>query len=298
MPNNRNRWSRDPMNILRDATWRRVAAACVVALAAASTPAIAGDMSYDEAMNRIGKVVVQDEVVRFHHIYGFQQDHLLKSNQSELAHPDGTFLYKYGAWKGLEGAHLLWVGHWGAFTGYVDWPTYGSFIDHKMAQPVLTVSDDLQHVKAYIRTSADRFFSHNPRSIPFSSLSKEGSDHSIWYKIEYSRHEGLWKMSHLQVCIAAEGAIATGMANLPKAGVLGAPADMPQDWWKSQERLVEDYESTIRPRPENWRGPDYSFKPDDFGCYFAKNQVMIHSVVLPFNFPNPVTGEEVLWKNY
>jgi hypothetical protein len=189
-----------------------------LAMLAAGT-ATAGDMSYEQAMNRIGKVVAQDEVVRFHHIYGFQQDHLLKSNQSELAHPDGTFMYKYGLWKGREGAHLLWVGHWGAFTGYVDWPTYGSMIDHKMAQPVLTVSDDLQHVKAYIRTSADRFFSHNPKSIPFSSLSKEGSDHSIWYKIEYRKHEGIWKIGHLQVCIAAEGAIATGMANLPKAGV-------------------------------------------------------------------------------
>jgi hypothetical protein len=285
------------MSLINTAGLRRTAIAMALGLAAAGA-ANAGDMSYEQAINRIGKVVAQDEVVRFHHIYGFQQDHLLKSNQSELAHPDGTFMYKYGLWKGLEGAHLLWVGHWGAFTGYVDWPTYGSLIDHKMAQPVLTVSDDLQHVKAYIRTSADRFFSHNPKSIPFSSLSKEGSDHSIWYKIEYSKHEGIWKMSHLQVCIAAEGAIATGMANLPKAGVLGAPKDMPEDWWKGQERLVEDYASTIKPRPENWRGPDESFAPDDFGCYFAKNQVMIHSVVLPFNFPNPVTGKEVLWKNY
>lgn len=265
-------------------------------LALACAPALA--MDYAEAVRRIGKVAAHNDIVRFHHIYGFQQDHLLKSNQAELAHPEGTFLYKYGAWKGLEGAHRLWVGYFGAYTGYADWPIYGAFIDHKMAQPVITVSDDLQTVKAYIRTSADRFFSHQPRN-NFNSLSREGADHSVWYKTEYRRHEGQWKLSFFQACIVAEGAIATGMANLPRAGVLGAPQDMPQDWWRLHERLSEDAAvQTTTLYPENWRGPDHAIPREEFGCYFAKNQVMARSVSLPFNFPNPVTGQEVVWTNH
>ncbi|MGY1411025.1 MULTISPECIES: hypothetical protein [unclassified Luteimonas] len=286
-------------NPLQRARPRRARRAAAIALLACLLPAAAaGAMDYDEALTRIGKVGAADEIVRFHHIYGFQQDHLLKSAQAGLAHPDGTFLYKYGAWNGLDGAHRLWVGYWGTYTGYVDWPIYGAFIDHKMAQPVITVSDDLEHASAYFRTSSDRFFSHRPRN-NFNSLSREGAEHSVWYRTGYRRHEGVWKMSFFQVCIVAEGAIATGMANLPVAGVLGAPADMPQDWWKGQERLDEDASAqTTTLYPENWRGPDRTIPIDEFGCYFAKNQVMVRSVSLPFNFPNPVTGKEVVWKNH
>ncbi len=277
---------------------RALRVATLAVLLAAPAVATAADMDYADALRRLAKVSIADEIVRFHHIYGFQQDHLLKSSQAGLAHPDGTFLYKYGAWKGLEGAHRLWVGYFGTYTGYVDWPIRGAFIDHKMAQPVITVSDDLEQVQAYFRTSADRFFSHQPRN-NFNSLSREGADHSVWYRTGYRRHEGKWKMSQFQVCIAAEGMIATGMANLPRAGVLGAPADMPADWWKSQERLGEDAAAqTTTLYPENWRGPDYAIPVEEFGCYFAKNQVMVRSVSLPFNFPHPVTGRPVTWNNH
>jgi hypothetical protein len=280
----------------RTARCRLAAGLLAAGLTAVASPALA--MGYPEAIQRIGKVTAADEIVRFHNIYGFQQDHLLKSNQSELAHPEGTFLYKYGAWKGVEGAHRLWVGYFGTYTGYVDWPIHGAFIDHKMAQPVITVSDDLEHVRAYIRTSSDRFFSHRPPN-NFNSLSKAGADHSVWYKTEYRRDGGQWKMSFFQVCIVAEGVLATGMANLPKAGVLGAPAELPADWWKQHERLSEDAAvQTTTLYPENWRGPDYTVPVEEFGCYFAKNQVMARSVSLPFNFPNPVTGRDVAWQNH
>jgi hypothetical protein len=44
-------------------------------------------------------------------------------------------------------------------------------------------------------------------------------------------------------------------------------------------------------------GPDRVETPEEYGCFFAKNQTMVHSVVLPFHFPNPVTGQMVTWEN-
>ncbi|NLG74780.1 MAG: SnoaL-like domain-containing protein, partial [Xanthomonadaceae bacterium] len=188
-----------------------------------------------------------------------------------------------------------WVGNWAGFTGHADMPVFGAMIDHHQAQGVITVAPDRRTAKARYRTSADRFFSRNGQGLTSAAYAAEGADHSVWYENEYLREDGVWKLHKLQVCIYAEGSVGSGYSDLPVPGRLGVPADADEDYWKPRARLAEA--PPVVPYPENPKGPDRVESPSEHGCFSAKNQTMNRSVVLPFHFPNPVTGRPVIWEN-
>jgi hypothetical protein len=62
---------------------------------AQSTPSLA------ELEHRIGIVNDMDEIERFHHIYGFQQDYMIYYSQADLASDEpGEYRWKYGVFVG------------------------------------------------------------------------------------------------------------------------------------------------------------------------------------------------------
>lgn len=246
--------------------------------------------------HRVGIVNDMNEIERFHHIYGWQQDYMLYYSQADLASDEpGEYRWKYGVFAGKEGARRMWVGNWAGFTGNADMPVFGAMIDHHQAQGVITVAPDRRTAKARYRTSTDRFFSRNGEGLTSQAFAAEGADHSVWYENEFVREQGMWKLKALQVCIYAEGAVGSGYSDLPTPGKLGVPLDAGADYWQPRARLAEA--PPVVKYPQSPKGPDRVESPSEHGCFSAKNQTMNRSVVLPFHFPNPVTGERVVWEN-
>lgn len=253
--------------------------------------------SVAELADRIGRVNDHDEIERFHNIYGYQQDYLLNNAQADLNSDVAEHHYKYGIYRGIDGSRRMWAGRFGGFTGYADMPVYGALIDHHQAQGIITIARDRQSAQARFRTSADRFYSRIGIGLSSGAQAAEGADHSVWYENKYAREDGMWKLAGVSVCIYAEGAFASGFADLPVPGRMGVPDDAGPDWWQSRARLRQDPGDWNILYPEFEFGPDEVETAEEFGCYFAKNQTMLHSVVLPFHFPNPVTGKDVTWEN-
>jgi len=247
---------------------------------------------------RMGIVTDHDEIERLHNIYGYQQDYMLYMSQADLNSRDAEHHYKYGIYRGIDGSRRMWHGRFGGFTGYADMPTPGALIDHHQAQGIITIAPDRQTAKARFRTSADRFYSRVGTGLSSGLQAAEGADHAVWYENSYKREDGIWKLSGMRVCIYAEGAFGSGYADLPVPGKLGVPADAGPDYWKTRARTRTDPRdwNTLYPKAEY--GPDEVETPQAAGCFFTKNATMVHSVVLPFHFPNPVTGKDVKWRNH
>jgi hypothetical protein len=240
-----------------------------------------------------------DAIERLHHIYAWQQDYMLFNFQADLFSDDPRAFtrYKLGIYQGKEGARRVWAGRFGGFTNHADMPVYGAMIDHHQAQGVITLAPDGRSAQARYRTSADSFFSDFGKGLSSEGQTSGGADQSVIYENQYVKEAGVWKVLSVDVCIYAEGAISSGVADLPVAGRLGAPADAPADYWKSRARTRDDPQNWNDLYPGNPIGPDRIETPEQAGCFFAKNQTMIHSILVPFHFPNPVTGLSVLWKN-
>lgn len=250
-----------------------------------------------ELAQRIGMIADQDAIERLHDIYGYQQDYMLYYAQADLTARKSEHHYKYGIYRDLDGARRLWPGRWGGFTNFSDMPVFGALIDHHQSQGIITIAPDRRTAKARFRTSADRFYSRGGQGLAHASQAAEGAEHSVWYENDYVREDGIWKISGVRVCIYAEGAVGSGFADLPVAGRFGIPADAGPDYWKTRVRTEDDPGDWNVLYPKRANGPDAVETPQEFGCYFAKNQTMIHSVVLPFSFANPVTGKAVQWQN-
>jgi len=277
---------------------RSLFCAASLLLGALTTPANAQQApTAEELKQRIGMITDHDELERFHHIYGYQQDYMLYNAQADLTSRDAEHHYKYGIYRGIDGSRRMWHGRFGGFTGYADMPTFGALIDHHQAQGIITIAPDRQTAKARFRTSADRFYSHVGIGLSSGAQAAEGADHSVWYENDYKREDGMWKLSGVRVCIYAEGAFGSGFADLPVPGKLGVPGDAGPDYWKSRARTQQNPGNWNILRPQAEFGPDAVESPEEFGCFFAKNSTMVHSVVLPFHFKNPVTGKEVTWQN-
>jgi len=271
--------------------------AALLAAGAGHAQALSDVPTVEELAHRIGVISDMNEIERFHHIYGYQQDYMLYYAQADLSSRDARHHYKYGVYEGLEGARRLWVNRWGSFTGYADMPIFGSLIDHHQAQGFISVAPDRRSAKARFRTSADRFYTRAGQDLANASQAAQGAEHSVWYENEYVREDGMWKLRSLRVCIYAEGTTRGGYADLPVPGKLGTPIDADPDYWKTLARTDDEPGDWNVLYPDRADGPDRVESPEEYGCFFAKNQTMIRSVVLPFSFDHPVTGKPVRWKN-
>ncbi|MEO6040628.1 MAG: nuclear transport factor 2 family protein, partial [Croceibacterium sp.] len=248
-----------------------------------------------ELAQRIGKVSDANEIERFQYIYGYQQDHFLMLEQTDLVSKDSVHRYKNGVYYGKAGAQRFWPGRGGGMARQTDMPIFGSLIDHHESQPVITVSDDRMRVRARFRNSTDRYYTQAFGGA--DSENAKGADQSSWYENEYIREDGVWKIYRFNVCLYAEGSTRAGYADLPEPGKLGTPEDAGPEYWKDFVRTTDDTSGWNVLYPKNPLGPDKVETGEEAGCFFPKNQTMVHSVVLPFHFPNPVTGESVTWKN-
>jgi SnoaL-like domain len=265
--------------------------------------------------HRIGVVNDTDELERFHNAYGFQQDYLLFNDQADLF-ADGPGVevhFQYGVWEGKEGARRLWIGHWGGFSKYAEMPIFGVMIDHHQAQPVIDIAPDRQSARMRVRTSADEVDQY--ASVMKDPQSSTGANQSVIYENDYVKEEGKWKLKVFRLCVYGQGTIGGGYADLPVPGRLGVPnlskkdaslatpiletqiVDAPIHGENSPSLLQDVPEKSMELYPANTIGPNRIETPEQYGCFVAKDQVMIHSELMPFHFPNPVTGKPVVWKN-
>ncbi len=275
-------------------TFARMAHRAAIMLFVILAPSLVKAQSFQSLIHRAQGLNDIYDVERFHQVYGYQQENLLFEDQAELF-ADGPGVeahFQFGVWEGKEGARRLWTGHWAGFSHSAFMPIYGAMIDHHQAQLVVDISPDGKFAWVRARTSADFGVQHrtamkDPRST--------GIDQSVIYENEYVKQDGIWKLKVYRLCVYAEGPLDRGYADLPPVpGKLGNVANISEG---GAGLLHDVFEKDMSLFPGNEIGPDRMETPEQSGCFVAKDQTMIHSLLVPFHYPNPVTGKPVTWVN-
>ena len=268
--------------------------AAIVGLVVVAAPSLMMAQSFQSLMQRAQRLNDIYDVERLHEAYSYQQDNLLFEDQADLfANGPGVEVhFQHGVWEGKEGARRLWTGHWGAFSHSAFMPVYGALIDHRQAQLVVDISRDGKSAKLRARTLFD--FGAQYHTI-MKDPTNTNISQSVIYENEYVKQDGIWKLKVWRLCVYAEGSMGTGYADLPPVpGKLGNVANAPHD----DSGLLRDVpEKNMALFPGNPIGPDRMETPEEYGCFIAKNQAMSHSLLVPFHYPNPVTGKPVTWVN-
>lgn len=241
---------------------------------------------------RAGVIQDMEDVERFHYIYAYQQDKLLLGEQVDLFADHGSEVhFQNQVYLGKAGARRLWVGHWGPMTKNALMPIYGVLNDHFESQPVIDISPDRQSAMARFRADDYDFTSG---STSRSSMHTQ----EVEYENKYVKVGGKWEFKIWNLCIYADGSYGRGYADMPIPGQMGNAPDAAPGQVEKNELSEGTPENSNQLFPANATGPDRLETPEESGCFVAKDQTMVHSMVFPFHYPNPVTGKYVTWKNH
>jgi hypothetical protein len=286
-----------------------------LALAAAVLPVAWSATAHAEEKpveERIKALLDINELERFHSVYGYQQDKSLFNENVDLFVEKGSStIFQNALYKDKTGIRRMWLGNWGRLTYDAYMMIDGLMNDHLMFQPVFTLSEDRQSAKMRARgrgyiTTFDGDI--GKRTIAFGDhyVKEDGTREATGnlslvqdyiYENTFVKDNGTWKLKDWNICIYATSSYSRGYADLPIPGKMGNGPDV-----KPGERRHVDLEEGKPENPQelfpgNPNGPDQVLTPEDTGCYVAKNQIMSRSAVVPFHYPNPVTGQPVVWEN-
>jgi SnoaL-like domain len=241
---------------------------------------------------RAGVIQDMDDVERFHYVYGYQQDKLLLSEQVDLFAERGAEVhFQHGVFLGKEGAWRLWFGAWAKMTRNSGMPVYGQLNDHFESQPVIDISPDRQ--TAHARFRATDYVASYPGGP--SNIDKM---QDVTYENTFVKEDGKWKLKIWNLCIYADGSYGRGFADMPLPGQMGNPPGAAPGQTEEAELSEAVPELSHVLFPSNPFGPDRVETSEEAGCFLAKDQTMVRSMVFPFHYPNPVTGKYVTWKNH
>ena len=272
-----------------------VRSGAILGLLVIAAPLLVTAQSFQSLIQRAQRLNDVYDVERLHEIYGYQQDNLLFEDQVDLfAKGPGVEANFQGAvYEGKDGVRRLWTGHWGGVAHLPLMPIYGFIIDHRQAQLVVDISADGKSAKLRARTSSDQVVQHRTA---MKDPTGTGTDlnQSVIYEDEYVKQDGIWKLKVWRLCIYGDGPVGAGYADLPPVPgklLMGNIRNGGAGW------LDDVPEGNMSLFPGNEIGPDRMETPEQSGCFVAKDQTMIHSLLVPFHYPNPVTGKRVTWVN-
>jgi len=215
---------------------------------------------------KVARLEAVEEVKRLQNIYGYYMDLLLYDEVAPLFARECEVRFMGGIYKGQEGVQRLFIGKLGsAFTDGKNRPMYGRMGEHIMLQEVITVAEDGQSAKGRVRHLL-KAGNHESAKQPGPILGGVQLDHWIEggiYENEFVKEDELWKFSvvdyRIEYFAAAEGGWAHTAADY-------------HPWYKATF-------------PDDPVGPDELMREVPL--------LWPDRVVVPFHYPNPVTGLSV-----
>jgi hypothetical protein len=247
-------------NALRRMTRRLFAASSGAGLsliaagqASAAEPVRQEDASADLA-HRIGVLEDINAIRALHFKYGYYMDVAMFSEIVELFADDCEIHFLGGIFKGKAGARRLYMERLGRMPDRT-----GRLFDHLMIQDIVEVAPDRMTAKGRFRNFMQKG-SH--RSKAGESAREKQSWQSGIYENVFVRRNGVWQIGVFNYHLVWEAPVEGGWAEANPA-----------------EREAEIFRKTF---PEDPLGPDELEK--------TPPRFWPHPVVVPFHYPNPVTG--------
>ncbi|MBO9581761.1 MAG: nuclear transport factor 2 family protein [Sphingobium sp.] len=197
------------------------------------------------------------------HSYGYLMEKGLYQEIVDLFAPDAEMTFFGGVYRGRESIERVYLGRIRKnFTKGRNGPVRGLLCDVLQMQDVVTVADDRQTAKGRFRAllmGGTHAGVPDAPKLPYQQWWEAGV-----YENDYVRENGVWKYKRLGYQLTWMAEFDKGWANAPDMSGYGPGKTFPEDPLGPDEILDNPY----RPWPETW--------------------------LLPFHYPHPVTGEEIV----
>jgi hypothetical protein len=255
----------------RSFIWKAGAAlSAVVATAAGCTSKREAELKeqVERMSNQLGILEDTNAIRKLHHAYGYYLDKCIYEEVVNLFADDSEVHFNGGIYIGKDkGVRRLYIDNFSQnFTGKKNGPIYGFLLDHIQLQDIVDVAPDRKTAKARFRC----FMQAGAHETSQSALAgrKQGRRPMQWweggiYENEYVKEGNVWKIKVLDYRAIWHADYETG-------------------WSHTRPNYVPPPSKTY---PEDPLGPDK---------LLPKRVLWPDTDVVPFHYPNPVTGEP--WK--
>ena len=197
------------------------------------------------------------------HSYGYLMEKGLYQEIVDLFAEDAEMTFFGGVYRGRASIERVYLGRIRTnFTKGRNGPVRGLLCDVLQMQDVVTVADDRQSAKGRFRAllmGGTHAAVPDAPKLPYQQWWEAGV-----YENDYVRENGVWKYKSLGYQLTWMAEFDKGWANAPDMSRYGPGKTFPEDPLGPDEILDNPY----RPWPETW--------------------------LLPFHYPHPVTGEEIV----
>jgi hypothetical protein len=222
----------------------------------------------EQMSNKLGMVEDVNAIRKLHHAYGYYLDKCIYEEVVKLFADDSEVHFNGGIYIGKDkGVRRLYIDNFSQnFTGKKNGPIYGFLLDHIQLQDIVDVAPDRKTAKARFRCFMQAGAHETSKSA--EAARKQGRRPMQWweggiYENEYVKEGNIWKIKVLDYRAVWHADYETG-------------------WAHTRPNYVPPASKTY---PENLLGPDK---------LMPKRVLWPDTDVVPFHYPNPVTGEQ--WK--
>ena len=210
----------------------------------------------DQLANEVAMHADREAVRTLQFKYGYYMDKCLFSEIVELFAEDAVIYFLNGIYRGKRGARRMYGGASG-----LSGPAYGMLFEHIIAQDIVDVAPDRKTARGRFRCFMQGGVHESKKDAP-PRIPAQFLEAGI-YENEYVKEDGVWKIKLFDYRIVYQ-------------------ARFDEGWAQSGRDLlmVTPYTTTF---PENPRGPD-ELRP--------LPPTWPEAFIMPFHYPNPVTGRE------
>ncbi|MHB0774245.1 nuclear transport factor 2 family protein [Halomonas sp. WWR20] len=198
-----------------------------------------------------------NEIRRLHHKYGYYLDKCLYDEVIDLLSKDSEVYFLNGIYKGKEGARRLYCGWFrDKFAEGTNGPSYGSLLEHMIAQDIVTVAPDGKTARGRFRCFMQGG-THEQSPVEEVPQFWEGGI----YENTYVKENGVWKIQILNYNAFFNASFSEG-------------------WRNTRTAYAEPMLNTLY--PDDPQGPDALRNSEDVVLWPDTR-------VIPFHYPHPVT---------
>jgi hypothetical protein len=210
----------------------------------------------DQLANEVAMHADREAVRTLQFKYGYYMDKCLFSEIVELFAEDAVIYFLNGIYRGKRGARRMYGGASG-----LSGPAYGMLFEHIIAQDIVDVAPDRKSARGRFRCFMQGGVHESKKDAP-PRIPAQFLEAGI-YENEYVKEDGVWKIKLFDYRIVYQARFDEGWAQSGRDLLMVAP-----------------YTATF---PENPRGPD-ELRP--------LPPTWPEAFIMPFHYPNPVTGRE------
>ena len=218
----------------------------------------------EQLSHELGMLQDQQAIRKLHYAYGYYLDKCIYDEVVELFAKDCEVRFMRGVFKGKAGARRLYIGRFGkTFTGGKNRPIFGFLLDHPQMQDIIDVAPDRKTAKGRFRCIMQAGVHETAAGAADSGFLPRQWWEGGLYENEYVKEKGVWKIKLLNYRPVYHATFEHG-------------------WTYTKPNFVPFF-SKKDLYPKNPVGPN---------AIDNKAVLWPDTDVLPFHYPNPVTGKK------